>query len=139
MPNVTDPSLLTSGVSQAPPEPRPIACTPLSAPRSVLNLHSSSPLAALSARSTPPPDPEPYALARYTRPSATCGWISNVPWPLRSRWLSTQTVLPVRAFSAKTVVGEIPYTTPPATATPSGPGPVFIGVLSSYSHFSLPV
>jgi len=35
----------------------------------------------LSVRSTPPPGPEPYALARYTRPSATCGWISNVPWP----------------------------------------------------------
>jgi len=58
---------------------------------------------------------------------------------LLSRWLLTQIFLPVRAFSAKTVVGEIPYTIPPTTATPSGPGPVFIGVLSSYSHFSLPV
>src|SRR3984957_15147285 len=139
MPNVTDPSLLTSGVSQAPPEPRPIACTPLSGPRTVLNLHSSSPVAALSARRTPPPGPDPYALARYTRPAATCGWISNVPWPVPSRWLSAQIFLPVRALSAKTVVGEIPYTVPSATATPSGPGPVFIGVSSLYSHFSLPV
>src|ERR1022692_1291712 len=139
MPNVTDPSLLTSGVSQAPPEPTPTASTPASEPRRVLNLHSCSPLAALSARSTPPPGPEPYALARYPRPSATCGWISNVPSPLLSRWLLTQIVLPVRALSAKTVVGETPYTVRPTTATPSGPGPVFIGGLSSYSHFSLPV
>src|SRR5271169_5792599 len=135
MPNVTDASLLTSGVSQAPPEPRPIACTPVSGPRTVLNLHSSAPLAAFSARSTPPPGPEPYALARYTRPSATWGWISKVPWPLLSRWLLIQIFLPVRAFSAKTDVGEIPYTVPSATETPSGPGPVFIGVLSWYSHF----
>src|ERR1035441_9214756 len=139
MPNVTDPSLLTSGVSQAPPEPRPTASTPESGPRRVLNLHSSSPLAALSARSTPPPGPEPYALARYTRPPATCGWISNVPWPLLSRWLLTQILRPVRAFSAKTVVGETPYTVPPATAPPSGPGRVFMVVVSSFSHFSLPV
>src|ERR1039457_2006643 len=101
MPNVTDPSLLTSGVSQVPPEPRPTASTPESGPRRVLNLHSSSPLAALSARSTPPPGPEPYALARYNRPSATCGWISNVPWPLLGRWLLTQILRPVRALSAK--------------------------------------
>src|SRR5580704_6004625 len=108
MPNVSDPSLLTSGVSQAPPEPRPTAATPESGPRTLLNLHSNRPVAALSARSTPPQGPEPYALARNTRPSATCGWISNVPWPLLSRSLLTQIFLPVLALSAKTVVGEIP-------------------------------
>jgi hypothetical protein len=58
---------------------------------------------------------------------------------LLSRWLLTQIFVPVRACSAKAVAGEIPYTVPPATATPSGPGPLFIGVLSWYSHFSVPV
>ena len=39
----------------------------------------------------------------------------------------------------KTVVDVSPYTAPPATATPSGPGPLFSGTFTWYSHFSLPV
>ena len=53
--------------------------------------------------------------------------------------LSTQIVLPVAAFSANTEVDVSPYTTPAATATPSGPGPLFSGTFTWYSHFSLPV
>ena len=59
MPNVTEPSLPTSGVSQAPPEPRPSACTPAPRPMTVLNFHSRWPVDAFSAISTPPPGPEP--------------------------------------------------------------------------------
>ena len=59
VPNVTEPSLPTSGVSQAPPEPRPRACTPAPAPITVLNVHSRRPVDAFSAISTPPPGPEP--------------------------------------------------------------------------------
>ena len=47
--------------------------------------------------------------------------------------------MPVAAFSANTEVDESPYTVPSATATPSGPGPLFSGRLTWYSHFSLPV
>ena len=43
------------------------------------------------------------------------------------------------AFSANTEVDESPYTMPSATVTPSGPGPLFSGRLTWYSHFSLPV
>src|SRR5580704_303745 len=75
----------------------------------------------------------------YTRPSATCGWISNAPWLLFSRLLSTQIVFPVAALSANTEVDESPYTVPSATAPPSGPGPLFSGMFTWYSHFSLPV
>ena len=65
IPNVTDPSDPTSGVCQAPPDPSPSAATPgASSPTTVLNFHSSFPLAASSAISTPPPGPDPYALAR---------------------------------------------------------------------------
>ena len=46
---------------------------------------------------------------------------------------------PVAALSAKTAVGVSPYTTPLATATPSGPGPVFSGMFTGYSHSSFPV
>ncbi len=48
-------------------------------------------------------------------------------------------VLPVAAFSAKTVSDDVPYTAPPPTATPSGPGPLFSAMPTRYSHFSLPV
>ncbi len=58
-PKVTEPSLPTSGVSQAPPEPILLACTPASAPVRVLNLHAGRPFDALSANSTPPPGPVP--------------------------------------------------------------------------------
>src|SRR6202034_2751890 len=54
IPNVTDPSVPTSGVSQAPPEPTPRARTPLPGPSTVLNVQSRRPVAALSAISTPP-------------------------------------------------------------------------------------
>ncbi len=47
--------------------------------------------------------------------------------------------LPVRALSAKTVAEVSPYTTPPETATPSGPGPLFSGTPTWYSHSSFPV
>ncbi len=46
---------------------------------------------------------------------------------------------PVDPLSAKTELGVSPYTTPPATATPSGPGPVASGTLTWCSHRSLPV
>ena len=49
MPKVTDPSPPASGVSQAPPEPRPTVRTPVSAPVSVLNRHSRRPVEALQA------------------------------------------------------------------------------------------
>ena len=42
-------------------------------------------------------------------------------------------------MSANTAVDVSPYTRPSATATPLGPGPVFSGVFTWYSHFSLPV
>ncbi len=62
-----------------------------------------------------------------------------MPWPLVSRFRSTQAGLPVAALSAKTVRGVVPYTRPSATATPSGPGPPSSGVLTWYSHRSPPV
>ena len=43
------------------------------------------------------------------------------------------------AFRANTEVDVSPYTVPLATATPSGPGPLFSGTLARYSHISLPV
>jgi hypothetical protein len=46
---------------------------------------------------------------------------------------------PVAAFSAKAAVDVSPYTTPLATATPSGPGPDFSGMFTWYSHVSCPV
>ena len=53
--------------------------------------------------------------------------------------MSFQTTFPVAALSAKAAVDVSPYTTPSATATPSGPGPVFSGMFTGYSHFSFPV
>jgi hypothetical protein len=59
VPKVTDPSVPTSGVSHAPPAPSPSAFAPGSAPITELKLHSSLPVDASSARSTPPPGPDP--------------------------------------------------------------------------------
>ena len=53
--------------------------------------------------------------------------------------MSFHTTFPVAAFSAKAVVEESPYTTPLATATPSGPGPLFSATLTEYSQSCLPV
>jgi hypothetical protein len=49
--------------------------------------------------------------------------ISNASWPLFSKWLSTQVVLPVAALRARTELDVSPCIVPSAAATPSGPGP----------------
>ena len=64
MPKVTDPSVPTSGDSQAPPEPAWSARTAVSFPTIVLNFQITLPVAASRASRIPPPGPLARELAR---------------------------------------------------------------------------
>jgi hypothetical protein len=63
VPKVTEPSLPGNGVSHAPPEPHRV-CAPSLAGTTVLNFHTSLPVAAFSASKIPPVGPVPMELAR---------------------------------------------------------------------------